>query len=234
MKQSIIILHGWGLNGSKYNELSKILKNKGFDVYLPDLPGFGQESLKSESMNLDNYVDFVNKLIKQNKIEKPIIIGHSFGGRVGIKYSYIYPDNVSKLILTGVPVIRHITFKKRIVKVMAIAGHLFFDKAPGNINSILRKILYQSIGEWDYYKSGSLKEVFKNIIKEDLLLYAKELIIPTLLVWGEDDKLVPVSDVVKIKKIIQDANFVIIPNVGHKLPYEKPELFFDSIKSFIS
>lgn len=232
-KNSIIILHGWGLRGAVYNELILLLKQQEYQVYAPDLPGFGSEPIVSTSMNLDDYVDFLSDFIKKNHILTPIFIGHSFGGRVAIKYAFRYPQNISKLILTGVPVITNKSFFKKIAYLSAILGGKVFKMAPLRTREFFRKLLYFSIGEWDYYKAGSLKQVFKNIIGEDLVRYLKEIRIPMLLVWGENDRITPLYNINKIQKIMPWVKSIIVKNSGHKLPYENPPTFFNAIKSFL-
>lgn len=229
----IIVLHGWGLNGEVYSGLSQLLKREGFTVFIPDLPGFGKEPLRSPTMILDDYVDFIDEFLNANKIVKPIIIGHSFGGRVALKYAFKYPQKVTKLVFTGAPVIRSRVFKRKISRIVSIAGGLLIRFLPKTTKDFLRKLLYFSIGEWDYYNAGPLKQVFKNIISEDLVFYAKNVKTPVLLVWGEKDKVVPVSDIEKIAKIIPHASFSIAKDASHKLPYEKPVEFFKAIKPFL-
>lgn len=230
---SIVILHGWGLHGGVYGELKKLLEKEGFKVFIPDLPGFGKEPLRSQTMMFDDYVSFVDEFLKSKKIVKPIIVGHSFGGRVALKYAFKYPERVNKLVLAGTPVIRSRVFKRKISRIFSIAGGQLFRFLPKTTKDFLRKLLYSLVGEWDYYKAGPLKQVFKNIISEDLVSYAKNVKIPVLLVWGENDRVVPVSDMKKIVKIIPHATFLIVKDAGHKLPYEKPEAFVKAIKQFL-
>lgn len=241
-KPPIIILHGWGLRGDVYAPLVSLLKEANFNVYNPDLPGFGKEPLenlekitdkKDKNYNLDDYVLFLDNFIKQNKITTPIIIGHSFGGRVAVKYVFRNPEKVKKLVLSGVPIIRHKTLKIRIGFLSAILFGRTFKILPNSIQDFFRKILYKSMGEWDYYKAGSLKQVFKNIIGEDLMQYAKEIKIPVLLIWGKDDKVVPVQDIEKIKQIMPGAKSFVIIGIGHKAPYMTYKEFFSALKSFI-
>lgn len=232
-KLPIIILHGWGLRGGVYQKLKGLLEDGGFKVFIPDLPGFGSEPLRSQTMVFDDYVSFVDEFLKANKIVKPIIIGHSFGGRIALKYAFKYSQKVTKLVLTGAPVIRSSVFKRKISRIVSIAGGQLFRFLPKTTNDFLRKLLYFLIGEWDYYKAGPLKQVFKNIISEDLVFYAKNIKVPVLLVWGENDKVVPVSDMKKIAKIIPQATFSVITDAGHKLPYEKPEIFVKAILPFL-
>lgn len=232
-KLPMIILHGWGLRGEVYQKLKELLEDEEYKVFIPDLPGFGSEPLRSQTMMLDDYVSFVGEFLNANKIVKPIIIGHSFGGRVALKYAFKYPQKVTKLVLTGAPVIRSSVFKRKISRIVSIAGGQLLRFLPKTTKDFLRKLLYFLIGEWDYYKAGPLKQVFKNIINEDLVFYAKNIKIAVLLVWGENDKVVPVSDMKKIAKIIPHATFSVAKDAGHKLPYEKPVEFFKAIKPFI-
>lgn len=232
-KIPIIILHGWGLKGSTYSMTAQLFEKKGYRVFLPDLPGFGSEPLISSSMDLSDYVTFLKKFVEKKKIAKFFLIGHSFGGRIALKYTALHEDSVSKVILTGVPIVRHLTWKKWIVYYLAFFGGAVFKMFPLAVKRFLQKILYFMIGEWDYYNAGPRKEVFKKIISEDLVQYAKKISIPVLLLWGKNDKLTPASDVAVIKKIIPQAQSVIVSNIGHKLPYENPEIFVKDVLSFI-
>lgn len=233
MKHPILILHGWGLTASTYKDVLQFLISDGFDAFTLELPGFGAEPLVHDAMTLDDYVEFVDAFVQKRKLKKIILIGHSFGARVGLKYTYTHPEKVFKLVLTGVPIIRHRTIKKWIAYNVALLGGRIFGILPVGVVHLLRKILYFAIGEWDYYKAGPLKKVFKNIIGEDLTAYAQKITVPVMIVWGEDDRITPKTDVEKIKKLILHARSVIIPSVGHKLPYERPEKFFKAIKPFL-
>lgn len=232
-KTTIVILHGWGLQKKTYEKLSMLLQQNGYRVFALDLPGFGTELLQNTNMTLDDYVLFVRNFLKKHAIQKPIFIGHSFGGRIAVKYAFLYPKDVSKLILTGVPIIRHISFIKKVIFVFAVVGGKVFSIFPKETKTMIRKMLYFLIGEWDYYKAGNLQQVFKNIISESLIEYAKKIRIPTLLVWGKDDRLVPYEDVAAIKKLMPQALSVIVSHAGHKLPYENPNDFFLVIKKFL-
>lgn len=229
----IIILHGWGLRGQIYDSLSNLLKRKGYKVFAPDLPGFGSEPLESESMILDDYIEFVDNFMKKNSLSKPILIGHSFGGRIAIKYTWKYQNKISKLILTGVPITREISILKRVILLTAIAGHQLLKLFPAQIRDFLRKRMYFIIGEWDYYKAGKLKETFKKIISEDLLQYIKEIKLPIIFVWGKEDTTTPVFNLNRIKKYLPLAEYKIISGTGHKLPYQRSEIFLRTIEPFI-
>lgn len=233
MSQSIIILHGWGLRGKTYARLEEILKKNGYSVFAPDLPGFGDEPLPSPSFKLSDYVAFIDDLLKKQKFDKPIFIGHSFGGRVSIKYAFTYPEKTKKIILTGVPIIREISFKKKIAFIAATLGGKVMKQFPLSFHNFFRKALYYWIGDWDYYKSGPLKQLFVNIIGEDLVQYITQLKVPVVLVWGKRDAIVPVSILDKVKKLVPNAEVVIMPDANHSPLRDNPEEFYEAIKPFL-
>ncbi len=231
--RTILILHGWGLRGNIYKNLQTLLEKEGYKVFVPDMPGFGDEPLTNSAMNLTDYVNFVKKYIVKKGLSEVIVIGHSFGGRVGLKLSYLYPRLVKTLVLTGVPVVRHINIKGKIVKFFLKNLIGLRPVFPVSLLKFGRKIIYRFIGEYDYYKAGNLKKTFQNIINEDISLYAAKLIMPVLLIWGEDDIFTPVSDVEKIKLIMPRVSSVILKSNGHRLPYENPKIFIEVMKQYI-
>mgnify|MGYP001591170178 CR=1 FL=1 len=234
-KTAVIILHGWGLRGSVYDEITALLKKEGFTVYSLDLPGFGSEKLKKRVMNLNDYVNFVRQFIKKKSLKNFVLLGHSFGGRVSIKFAATFPKEVRALILTGAPGIKQkLSFLRRTVRYVAVSiGELFRIKALLPLKLILRKALYFLIGEWDYYNSGDLRETFKKVIDEDLAPILPKVKVKTLIVWGENDTVVPLSVGKEMKKCIIHSKLIVLKNTGHKVPYEKPKAFFQAVLPFL-
>lgn len=229
VKDPIIILHGWGISGSKYHELQKLLE-KDFKVYSPDMPGFGSEKLKKD-MVLDDYLDFLLGFMKKKKISKAILLGHSFGGRVAAKFASIHPEKVSKLILTGAPLIKKpLSFKKQFAGIVAKTGKRI---VPASIFYLARKVLYRSIGEWDYYKAGELSKTLQNIIAEDLREILPKIKVPTLLIWGKNDTFVKLEIGNEISNLIKSSKIEILEG-SHRIPYENPETFYNAIYKFIN
>lgn len=234
MKTSIVILHGWGLFGNKYLDLRKILEKNGYKVYAPDLPGFGKEKRINNSMTLDDYVIFFKNFLDKLKLKKVILIGHSFGGRISVKFTAKYPEVIEKLILTGAPILRpSLNFRKRIISNFLKFFKIFIHFIPYPINKIARYLIYKIIGESDYYKAQGMKETFVNVINEDLTEIAKQIKNKTLLVWGKNDKLVPIYIGQGAREIIKNSKFIILPNEGHGLPYKNPEIFSKVVINFL-
>jgi len=235
MKTPIVILHGWGLSGDRYEELQKIFEKKGYVVYAPDFPGFGGKKLLKPVMDLDDYVGFVCDLLKKEEVKKAIFIGHSFGGRVATKLAYEHPHLVEKLILTGAPVIREpLSLKKKLIGVISRTAKKILSYSPISVVEFLSWIAYRIIGEWDYFKAGEMRPTFVKIINEDLSEILPSISAKTLLVWGEYDALVPAAIGKRASHRMQNAVYVEIPLATHKLPYEKPSLFAQTVLEFIS
>ncbi len=233
--KNILILHGWELRGSVYNQLKKLLEKEGFTVFVPDLPGFGERPLSKPVLTLADYVNFVKDFIKKNIKQDLVIIGHSFGARVAIVLASQNPENLKKLVLTGAPGIRRpLPLRSKIAFFLAKTASGIFTVPPFSfLQGFFRKLLYKFTGEFDYYKAGNLRETFKNIIAHELTDHLAKIKIPTLLVWGEQDLIVPVSDGQAMREFISNAKLIVIRTANHKLPYLQPDIFVKTILPFL-
>lgn len=235
-KYPILILHGWNLSGKTFRPLVSVLKKRGYEAFAPDMPGFGRNKTVHRPLRLNDYVSFVRKYLAQKRIDRIILIGHSFGGRVAIAYTSRYGQTLSNLILTGVP--GYVPASKgKITSFLLLSkiGKIIFS-APilSSFQTVARKILYRLAGTSDYmHTQGDMRETFKNIIKEDLTFYMKSILTPTLLIWGESDTHVSTSIARLMHKTIRNSKLKIIPDAGHNVPYEKPQTFFEEIRRFI-
>lgn len=229
MTKTIVILHGWRLTGQKYQNIQKIFEQHGFTVYSPDLPGSGSEKLTKPIMKIDDYIDFVVDYFQKHTIKKAIVIGHSFGGRVGAKLAATHPELVEKLILTGAPLIKQqLPFRKKVLVYFA----KFVKKIV--IAKKMRKLLYYILGEWDYYKTTpEIRETFKAIIAEDIAPNLSQITVPTCIIWGGEDTFVGKSLGRQIASQIPGSTYKEIPHATHKLPYEYPEKFAGSVLSWV-
>lgn len=236
VKPTILILHGWGRRERSYNDLISLLANADFSVFAPDFPGFDGQSLPREALTLDDYVDFTKAFIKRNVNGKYIIIGHSFGGRIAIKLAASHPSGLAKLVLTGAAGIRHpLPLRSKIAFFCARnMAWVFTLPLISSCRELFRKALYRFVGEFDYYRAGKLRETFKNVIGEDLSYFLPKISAPTLIVWGEEDVIVPLSDGKFMNKKIEGSKFIVVKGAGHNLPIMMPNVFVEKILPFIN
>ena len=115
-KKNVVLLHGWGQNIQMMDPIGKKLENYA-TITIIDLPGHGESSEPLEALTIYDYCDIVKELLDKLKIKKPILVGHSFGGRISICFAAKY--GAEKLILLGAPCIRKNTKVSTKTKVLA-------------------------------------------------------------------------------------------------------------------
>lgn len=233
----ILILHGWNLSAAKFLPLQREFNNRGYKTYCIDLPGFGSTCKPENPLYLSDYVKFVKDFLQKEKIDKIIIIGHSFGGRIAVKMGAENPKFLNTLILTGVPGIVPVR-KSKILFFLYLAkfGNILFSLPLLSFFKITaRKFLYRIASATDFYNTNdNLRETFKNIVKENLEPYLAQIQMPTLLLWGRDDGLVPIGVAEKMNKIIKNSKLVIINNARHGVPWTHPKEFTEEIEKFLA
>ena len=204
--KDIILLHGWGQN----IEMMKPIGNNFCDKYritILDFPGFGESEEPNTPWSISDYSLLIEELVKKLKIKKPIVMGHSFGGRVAIRYAS--NNSIEKLILFGAPCIREKENLPLKVKLLKKAKSL-----PGmeKIGEAMKKY----IGSRDYKAaSPMMRQILVNTVNEDLSVYARQIEEPTLLIWGENDTEAPLKDAKDLEKIMIDAGLIVLPGTHY-------------------
>ncbi len=236
-KFPVVILPGWMLGSSRYLNLKKEFNKLGHRAYVIDFPGFEQGSKLSRVYDLTDYVKFVQKYLRQQKITQAIFIAHSFGGRVALKYLSQEPHKAVCLILSGTPGYMPVSkIKLHIFLVIAkVGGKIFSLPILNKIKDLIRKIYYKIIGARDFYHTeGTMRETFKNIIKEPLVDYMRKIRIPVFLLWGEKDKVVPVSVAKSMQKTIVKSKLYVIPDSSHMFICKEFDMATKYINEFIN
>lgn len=227
----IVFLHGWRSDAMVWAPIAKNLSNSGFPIYSLDLPGFGKSEKPTNSLTLDSYMDLVKEFTEKLGIKKIFLVGHSFGGRVGIKLAVKKPELIKGLVLVNSAGLKKKSLKKSVLNGLAKLAKPFF--APTFMHS-LRTRLYRIIGVQDYVARPELKETFVNIINEDLTDLLPRITSKTLIVWGRDDKEVLLADGMRMAKDIPNAKLEIIENAGHFSFLDKKEEFTNILSKFLN
>lgn len=228
----ILFLHGWQDNLRAFDPLIPFLPN--FRVIRMDLPGFGNSEIPHIPWTLNDYVNLVKNFIKKLNINVNILIGHSFGGRIIIKGLAEKNIEAEKIVLIGsAGVSKTNTAKNFFFRLTAKIGKILILIPPFIFwKRQIRQKFYNKIGS-DYLNAGALRDTFLNIVREDLIAAAKKITIPTLLIWGGQDKETPPEDGKKLHDLINESQLEIIPEAGHFAHRDNPELTADLIKKFI-
>lgn len=234
--EPLLILHGWAGSSSSWTEVQKILAKEGFKVIIPDLPGFGKSITPPMPWGVGDYAGFVLDSIKKMSLRKVNLMGHSFGGRIAIKFTTKYPEKLKKLILCASAGIKHdLTFSQKIVFNLSRIGNFLFSKQLlRRFKDVARNIFYSFLRKKDYTKvKGVMRETFKKVVAEDLKPELSKIKTRTLLIWGERDKTVPLADAYLMQEELSQSTLRIIPNASHTPNLESPEKLANIISNFL-
>lgn len=223
-----LILHGWGSGSDRWVIEAEIIAEKGYQVIVPDLPGFGESGKLDRPWTVNDYVKWLEDFTAQLKIQDFYLLGYSFGGAVAAKMAVKYPQRMQKLFLVASAVIRKKTTQKntsaRLAKIVKLFSflpfYLFFRKA------VYKFIIRRS----DYvYTEGIMKQTYLNTIDDDVSYKLSFIKSPTVIIWGDNDQSVPVEDAYLINRKIKNSKLVIIPGADHLMHKKIPEVLAEKI-----
>ena len=217
----VVLLHGWGQNIQMMDPLGKKLLNHRITII--DLPGFGLSEEPDKVYSILDYADLVHKLLEELNIKKPILIGHSFGGRIAICYASLY--DTEKMILFGSPCVRH-NYKSKKQTFFKIMKKIIIFKP-------LINLLKNHLGSPDYQKaSPKMKDILVKTVNLDLSTYAKKVKCETLLIWGENDTAVPIDQARELDNLLSNSALIILPGT-HYCYLENLERVVSILNNFI-
>ncbi|MBI5755114.1 alpha/beta hydrolase [Candidatus Peregrinibacteria bacterium] len=238
----LLILHGWRGSSESWTTVKELLTKQGFRVYAPDLPGFGKSEAPGASKDgtqgwsVDDYVEAVQDMMRHWKLSRVSLLGHSFGGRIAIKLASQHPEKVEKLILVASAGIKNPpSLRMRLASVSAVLGkRLFSLPFLRPFSALARRALYGFSGSHDYEHVGKNRETFLKVISEDLRPYLSRISAPTLILWGDRDKMTPATSAHIMAKEIPNATLKIFPEVRHGVHLEVPEELAKSVSQFLN
>jgi 4,5:9,10-diseco-3-hydroxy-5,9,17-trioxoandrosta-1(10),2-diene-4-oate hydrolase len=243
---NLLLVHGNGIGRPVWDNLVPDL-SKYYTVYALDLPGFGCSDMPDIPYNVPFYAEYLNKLMHQMKLEKSAVAGISMGGAVAATLAASHPDKVSKLILIApaglTPPQGEFVKPSRFMDASFwLLSHnkdmfrrsledLFYDKSkippkladeiwermkiPEHRRALLRNAQY--LAKADMAFSGQLASI----------------VAPTLIVWGREDCIIPVSDAERFAGMIPHADVLTLGRCGHAVTLEKPGPLADTFLTFL-
>ena len=217
-KYTMLLLHGWGVDGSLYHLLTDHLSSY-CRVLVPDLPGFGGSEEPDHPYTPADFANFVVDFTNALGVTEVIAMGHSNGGRVLIDLlsREHCPLTVTKAILldsAGIPAkhsfsyyVRVYTFKC-IKRIVGLPGMRFLF--PDAISKAQKHF-----GSADYQKASPvMRQSMVIALKTDATPLLHRIRVPTLLIWGKDDTATPLRDAKIMEQHIPDAGLVVLAG-GH-------------------
>ncbi len=234
-KPSILLMHGSGLTHIVWSLHEQFYSSQGFNVLSVDIPGHGNSegpALKS----IEEISDWIKALMIKADIKKIIIIGHSQGGLVGIDFASRYPELTDKIVLVSA------SYK------MPVNQDLIDLAEAGDEKSILLMMKWGYEGSKAFIGGNPVKKIINSArdIREILAVdlnacnnykngenAIKKINSPTLCIFGDLDKMVPVKVGLKMTEQIKNSETKVISDCGHMIIFEKAFEMRKLVKEFI-
>lgn len=212
----VLALHGWGRDRRDFDAVLG-----GLDAAAIDLPGFGASPEPEEAVGAAGYARLVAAVLDEFD-EPAILVGHSFGGRVAVHLAVLRPEKISALILVGTPLLdraraegKASPFFYRMIRAM----HRF-----GWVGDQRMERARQRYGSADYRAArGVMRDVLVTVVNESYEAQLEQIRQPVHLVWGTDDRDVPVEIARRAMEHLSGAELTLLEGVGHHVCLEAPE-----------
>ena len=242
----ILFLHGFGSSLQTWDTWAQALSDD-YRVISVDLPGFGLTGADPSGTYTDQRsVEVLEAFLKALQIPKVVLVGNSMGGKFAWQFTARYPNQVSKLVLISPdgyasPGMEY--GKKPDVPAIADLYRYFFSKTflamnlepayanPKTLNDALVNRYYDLMLAPGV--RGAILARMQQTVLQDPVPSLASIQVPTLLIWGEKDAFIPISNSNDYLKVMPNAKRVSLPNIGHLPQEEQPSIGLAALKEFL-
>lgn len=229
----VLLLHGWGDSAAGLNKLQTALAKK-HKVIALDLPGFGGTQAPDGVWGLDDYAYFVDHFLSKTDTKQlKAMLGHSNGGAIAIRGMARGWLSADKLVLLASAGIRG-EYKGRVksLRMITKVGKAMTAPLPKSIKQKLRKKVYKTVGS-DMLVAEHLQETFKKVVTDDVRVDALHLMLPTLIIYGDQDESTPLRYGKIFNEAIKGSKLEVVPGAGHFVHNDEPEKVVKAIEGFL-
>jgi pimeloyl-ACP methyl ester carboxylesterase len=247
-----VLVHGLGGQWQNWLEnIPRIAQER--RVIAPDLPGFGLSEMPREQISIPGYGRWVEVFFKRVGIERAHLVGNSMGGFVASEVAIQFPQLVDRLVLVSPAGISSASVSRaptltigRVAAALAsytAAGHRQIARRPVARHAALLFVARHPSKlapdlAWEGFMKGTGKPGFNDALRASLEYDFRdrlgEIACPTLIVWGENDTVIPVRDAQEFERLIEDARKVVMKDTGHVSMAERPRAFNELLLDFLS
>lgn len=240
--KTIVLIHAFPLSREMWQAQAKLLAIRGFRVILPDLPGFGKTHT-AKHFSIREMAKQIAELLESLTIEKAIIGGLSMGGYVSFELFRLIPEKFSALILCDTTHLAD-TFEKRNSR-FELISKIEKQGSHALIENMLPNLVSEDTKQNNPELMTELKRIFTNIDpisvinalrslaeRNDSSEVVNQISVPTLLVFGEFDKVTNLENARILNQSISESELIIIEKAGHFSNLEQPEQFNQTLLNF--
>ncbi|MDY3548621.1 alpha/beta hydrolase [Riemerella anatipestifer] len=230
--QPLILLHGLMGGLSNFDDMVKFFSEKGYKVYVPELPIYDLPVLNT---NLTAISKFVAKFIKEEVKEPVTVVGNSMGGHIGLILTLAKPELVKNLVLTGSSGLYEKSFGDSFPRkgdkeyIRKKTQEVFYD--PAVATDQLVDEVFSVVN--DRMKGIKTVMLARSAIKHNMVKDLPKITCPTCIIWGKQDNVTPPEVAVDMHKYIPNSDLYWIDKCGHAAMMEKPQEFNEILLSWL-
>ena len=256
---TLVFIHGLGSNLKAWEKNIKSLQ-KNYRCIALDLPGYGKSRKGNYDFDMTFFANAINAFIQKKKLKNVVLVGHSMGGQISVHTLLQKNKNITKLVLLAPAGFERfsqqeydwfknfytanlikMTTDQQIVKNFELNFHQMPEDARYMVDD--RMELKADEKEYDFY-CNMIPQCVMGMLNEPVFEQLRKIEIPTLIIYGENDQLIPNSifhpklTTLKIANAghqeIPNSKLVMIPEAGHFANWEKAEAVNTAIIEFLN
>lgn len=231
--EPIVALHGLMGELSNFDEVAQYFAANGYKVIIPELPVY---SMPLGDANIEGLAEFLHRFITFKGLGDIILMGNSLGGHISLWYTKLYPENVSRLVITGSSGLYEnamgagYTKRKNYEVMRKKAEEVFYD--PAIATKAMVDEAYATVN--DRKKLMRVLLIAKSAIRHNMAKCLPGIATPTCIIWGRNDIVTPPEVAEKFDELLPDSDLFWIDKCGHAAMLEHPEKFCSILESWLS
>jgi pimeloyl-ACP methyl ester carboxylesterase len=235
--EPLVVIHGGAGDASTWwKNIAELSEH--YAVFAPDLPGFGGSQPLNGNYYIHELAEFIGKFAAGIGLEQFNLVGHSLGGGIALDYTLKSPGRVKKLVLiSSLCLGREIGFWLRVLSIPGLV-HSLGAMVMGVLQGV--KWVFRKLKQVEFVLpfTPAVLHVGENLTifnQQSLVLESRlaEVHVPTLLVWGAKDPIVPVRQAYAAAKVIPDCQVKIFKNRGHNVHRDELKVFSSILAAFL-
>ncbi|XP_022136455.1 monoacylglycerol lipase ABHD6-like [Momordica charantia] len=249
-KPNLLLLHGFGANAMwQWNEfISPLIRF--FNVYVPDLIFFGNSYTTRPERSESFQARCMMRLMDSLEVQTTNVVGISYGGFVSYSMAAQFPERLEKVVLCCAGVCleeKDMADGMFVVKNVDEAASILLPQTPAKLKELIRLTFVKPARTMptciidDFidvmcteYKEEK-EELIKEILKDRNLSNLPKITQPTLIIWGEQDRVFPLELAYRLQRHLgENAEVVVVKEAGHAINAEKPKEMYKHIKAFLT
>jgi len=238
----LLFVHGFPLNRATWSKQVAFFKAK-HRVIAPDLRGLGESASSTGPVSMDRFAGDLYTLLQRLATGPVVLIGHSMGGYVALAFAKTYPDALRGLVLVGTKAgrdtpeaaaTRRVTAGKVKAEGVSVVVDAMAPKmlSPGNKDAATAASVHGFMAP--SRPEGVIGALLGMADRPDAAAWLEQIRIPTLVITGEDDTIIPPGESAALVRSIPGAEFKAIPKAGHLVAFEQADAFNAALDDWLA